>query len=199
MYATTSDYYDYEPIATLQRPVAITGHPGSGLREIVYDLGALTGLTVHDLDHRIAHEVGRSPRQLRHEQGLQAYLQCADSMIPGLLASRPAGLVVLEVGLLELHSQMLNIVRDHADLIFLRLQASAIYWHLRQGHMEDHITSLLPEDLNHPDDLAPLLAASGKIQMTADLILDVTPQAVHAAVTALRDHLVDGDIQGGRS
>ncbi len=199
MYATTPDYYDYELIVTLQRPVAITGHPGSGLREIAYDLGALTGLTVHDLDHRIAHEVGRSPRQLRHEQGLQAYLQCADSLVSGLLASRPGGLVVLEVGLLELHPQMLDIVRHRADLIFLRLQPAAIYWHLRQGPIEDQITSLLPEDLNHPDDLAPLLAASGKIQTTAALILDVKPQAVHAAVTALRDHIVDGDIQGGRS
>ena len=52
-------YYDYAPTVALSRPVACIGHPGCAYREVVYDLAALTGLPLHDLDHRIEHEVGQ--------------------------------------------------------------------------------------------------------------------------------------------
>ena len=52
---TAPDYYDYAPTTTLGRPVVCAGHPGAGYREVVYDLAALTGLPLHDVDHLIEH------------------------------------------------------------------------------------------------------------------------------------------------
>lgn len=184
------DYYGYEPVVTLRRPLVLTGHPGGDLREAAYDLAALTGLAVHDLDHRIAHEVGQSTWQLRCEQGVEAYLHRASSLAPSLLDSAPAGLIVIAAGVLEADGQLATLIGARAELVFLRVELAAIYWYLRGTKGADPTcVAVGPIYPKHPDDLAPLLAASLTIQAAADLVLDVVPGQVHATVSVLQSEI----------
>ncbi|MEE3262007.1 MAG: shikimate kinase [Candidatus Latescibacterota bacterium] len=190
------DYYGYEPLVQLRQPLVVTGHPGSDLREIAYDLAALTGLTVHDLDHRIAHEVGKSPWALRRQQGVETYLECAASLAPSLLTSRPAGIVVVGIGTLEARSELSDLACESSTVIFLRVDSSTMYWHLRQLYGQGRFRHpLLPDNLRHPDDLASLLADSQATMARSDLVIDVTPGQVHPAVTALHDYVLQQNLE----
>ena len=81
---TEPGYYDYSPTVALRRAVACCGHPGSGYREVVYDLAALTGLPLHDMDRRIEHEVGQSQWSWVREHGLDNLHDLQASLLPSV-------------------------------------------------------------------------------------------------------------------
>lgn len=188
---TGSGYYDYAPTLTLSRPVAFCGHPGCGYREVVYDLASLTGLPLHDLDHWVEHEAGRSLWSLARREGLAALREAEARLLPRALASPPPGLVLLGEGTLT-EPGPLRRVREAAGLVFLRLPPTACYWSLRRraearggilGHPD------LPDRLSGADDLRPLFEAQGPAAEAADLVLDMEGRSVHEAVLDLQREL----------
>ena len=55
-----NDYDTYQPTIQLRRPLAITGYPGLPFRTLAYELAAMTGLSLIDVDRWIEHQVGTS-------------------------------------------------------------------------------------------------------------------------------------------
>ena len=50
MQSLLSDYYGYDPTLQLRRSLAITGYPGLKFRALAYELAALTGIPLVDVD-----------------------------------------------------------------------------------------------------------------------------------------------------
>lgn len=195
---TSPDYYSYEPTLSLPRPLVITGHPGSDLREVAYDLAALTGLGVHDLDHRIAHDVGTSTWDLCREQGPEAYLDRAMLLGPALLQSTPSGLVVIGEGMLGMVPALAAMVRSLADLVFLALSSPGVYWRVRRLQEQGLVRHpLLPDVVQQPHDLQPILAACERTVEQADLVLETIPGEVHSTVLALQTYLAGRNPESG--
>ena len=185
---TQADYYDYAPTVTLQRPVACIGHPGSAYREIAYDLAALTGLPLHDLDHRIEHEAGQELWSYARQHGSDALRELEDALLPGLLSQTPPGIIVLGEGALRSPMQ-LDVVRAYASLVFFRLPLTACYWALRR-RLEQRGGVLmhpwLPDHLQEPRDLQPFLEGLQPVVDAADHVINMDGQRVHETVLALQ-------------
>jgi shikimate kinase len=187
----TSGYYDYAPTVSLGRPVACTGHPGSGWREIVYDAAALTGLPLHDVDHRIEHEAGESQWAFARQRGGAALQALAADLLPGVLAQSPPGLLAVGEGAL-LDETQLRTLRASAALVFFRRPATACYWELRRrAEGRDGLVGhpWLPDRLESPADLQPLLAQLKRVEAAADLVIDMEGRGVHDAVMFLQERL----------
>lgn len=185
---TQADYYGYSPTVTLQCPVACIGHPGSAYREIAYDLAALTGLPLHDFDHRIEHEAGQDIWSYARQHGSDALRKLEDALLPGLLSQTPPGIIVLGEG--ALHSPVqLDVVRSHASLVFFHLPLTTCYWALRR-RLEQRGGVLmhpwLPDHLEEPQDLQPFLERLQPVAEAADHVIDMDGQRVHETVLALQ-------------
>lgn len=188
---TGSGYYDYTPALTLSRPVAFCGHPGCGYREVVYDLASLTGLPLHDLDHWVEHEAGRSLWSLARREGLPALREAEARLLPRALASPPPGLVLLGEGTLT-EAHQLRRLREAAGLVFLRLRPTSCYWALRRrGESRGGILGHphLPDRLSDPGDLRPLFDRLAPVVEAADVVLDMEHLSVHEAVRELQREL----------
>ena len=188
---TGSGYYDYTPTLTLSRPVAFCGPPGCGYREVVYDLASLTGLPLHDLDHWVEHEAGRSLWSLARQEGLPALLAAEARLLPKALASPPPGLILLGEGTLT-EADPLRRLGQAAGLVFMSLPPTSCYWSLRRrcesrGGILGH--PHLPDRLHGPDDLRRLFDRQGPIAEAADLVLDMEHLSIHEAVIELQKKL----------
>lgn len=188
---TEPGYYDYAPTIALRRPVACCGHPGSGFREVVYDLAALTGLPLHDMDRRIEHEVGQSQWSYVREHGLDRLHSLQADLLPSVLRQSPRGLVLLGEGAVT-HEPSLALLRQQAGLAFFTCSATAGYWQLcRRAENQDGLLAHphLPDRLQSPADVEPLRACLRDVEQAADVTLDLTDIGVHDAVLQMQQHL----------
>lgn len=188
---TGTGYYDYAPTVALNRSIVCAGHPGTTYREIIYDLAALAGLPLHDLDRRVEHEAGQNLWSFAREHGREALHELETSLLPGVLAQVPPGLIVLGEGALLDEGQMQMITRQ-AALVFFAMPMTACYWALRQ-RSEDRGGVLmhpwLPDQLDDSRDLQALWHNLQPALDAADHVVDLTDVGVHEAVLALQDAL----------
>lgn len=185
---TEADYYDYAPTVALSRSVACAGHPGSNYREIVYDLAALTGLPLHDLDRRVEHEVGQTLWSYAREHGRTSLHQLVTTLLPGVLAQSPPGLVVLGEGAL-LDKVQLELVMTHASLVFFQLPQASCYWALRRGSEQRGGVLMhpwLPDQLDDPQLLQSLCDGQRPALAAADHVVNLSDLGVHEAVLTLQ-------------
>lgn len=188
---TQAGYYDYAPTVSLARPVAFVGHPGCAYREVAYDLAALTGLPLHDVDRLVEHAAGQTLWSLVRQRGDGALSQLEGGVVPRCLTARPPGLVVLGEGAL-VDEQQLARVRAAAALVFLTLPAPACYWALRRrAAARDGILGhpYLPDRLEDPADLRALLGLMAPALRAADCVVDMERRGVHEAVLELQSAL----------
>jgi shikimate kinase len=199
---TQVDYYDYEPTVTLLRPVAFIGHPGCATSEIVYDLAALTGLALHDLDRRIEHEVGQNLWAYARQHGAHALRQQQAALLPGVLAQQPPGLILLGEGVV-LDLELLSQVKAWTVLVFLELPAAACYWALRQRIRQHEGTLMhpwLPDRLDDVQDLWPFLERMQPVMAAAEHRIRTAGQSVHEVVLTLQGLLATlGTHRGSRN
>ena len=185
---TQAGYYDYAPTVALSRPVACIGHPGCAYREVVYDLAALTGLPLHDLDHRIEHEVGQSQWSYARQRGREQLHRHEMALLPGLLSQLPAGLIVLGEGALR-DPEQLALVQAGAAIVFFRMPMTACYWALRRNSKQRDgmlMHPWLPDRLDDPQDLQPFLELLRPLATVADHVIDMEGQGVHEVVLSLQ-------------
>jgi len=185
---TQAGYYDYTPTVTLLRPVAFIGHPGCAYREVAYDLAALTGLTLHDFDHRIEHEAGQNLWSFARQHGNDELYRLEEALLPGLLTQSPPGIIVLGEGALHSPEQLARL-QAQAALVFFHLPRTTCYWALRH-RLEERGGVLmhpwLPDSLDGPQDLKPFLECARPAVAAADHVIDMDSHHVHDVVLALQ-------------
>ncbi len=125
------DYYDYHPRVQLQRHLVLTGYFTEDTRHVGFQLAALTGLGVTDLDRTVEHFAGQSMRQLIAFEGEAQYRRLEAQHLQRLLASRPYAILTLGDGAL-IDPINLNSVLDLADLVVLDRDLSNCYWHIQR-------------------------------------------------------------------
>jgi len=114
-----SDYYDYTPPILLPKTLAIAGSHKSHYRKVAYDLGALSGLSLKDLQHWISHVSGQSVEELTLTvEGYARYLELEEEMLTRLLSEQPFGIAVLGQDTLTRDSNV-ELVRQRAILVYL--------------------------------------------------------------------------------
>lgn len=185
---TQAGYYDYAPTVSLARPIACIGHPGCAYREVVYDLAALTGLTLHNLDHRIEHEVGQNLWSYVREHGEDESQRLERALLPGLLSQSPSGIILLGEGALRNQEQLQRVLAQ-AAVVFFHLPPTSCYWALRRRLVERDgvlMQPWLPDRLEAPHDLQPLLESLRPVAVAADHVIDMEGQSVHDVVLVLQ-------------
>lgn len=123
-------YYDYHPLHQLDRHFVLGGYVGEETRVIGFQLAALTGLPVVDLDRHIEHQAGRSVWELIWTQGEDRYRQLEREHLRSLLAERPWSILTLGDGALIDEGNRL-LVSTEATLTVLDLEFSTLYWRLK--------------------------------------------------------------------
>ena len=114
-----SNYYDYTPAICLQKTLAIAGSHKSRYQKVAYDLGALSGLSLKDLQLWISHVSGQSVEELTLTvEGYARYLELEEEMLSRLLSEQPFGIAVLGQDTLTRESNV-ELVRQRAILVYL--------------------------------------------------------------------------------
>ncbi|MEM7582087.1 MAG: shikimate kinase [Acidobacteriota bacterium] len=124
------DYYDPHPVVTIDRHVVIAGYIGAESRQIGYQLAALTGLGVTDLDRKIEHHVGRSIQELIWSQGEWRYRQLERKYLGRLLAERPWSILSVGDGAL-IDDRVRQQVLDQALLVVLDVDLPNCFWRIK--------------------------------------------------------------------
>lgn len=127
-----SDYYDHHPLVTLDRHLAVAGYFGDETRQIGYQLAALTGLGVSDLDRTIEHHAGKSVWELIWTEGEERYRSLERDHLGRLLAARPLSILTLGDGTLIDEGNRRRVL-DNAYLVALDLDLPNCYWRIKRG------------------------------------------------------------------
>jgi len=185
-----SDYYDYSPTVALSKPIALIGFAGVEYREVGYDLGALIGLSVVDLDRWIEHEAGQAIWSLVHSEGEEYLRQLEGELLRRVLRTRPAGIVVLGEGALAPSANLEQVLAETV-LVHFKMPLSALYWTLRHQAQERGPLPypLLPQPLDAAEQLRPLFAARQVGYACAHMTIDMERREVSEAVQILQSAL----------
>ncbi len=124
------DYYDPYALVTLDRHIVITSYIGAETRQVGFQLAALTGLGVTDLDRKIEHHAGRSIQELIWAEGEWRYRQLERKHLTRLLAARPWSILSLGDGAL-IDDSIRQQVLAQAQLVVLDLDLPNCYWRLK--------------------------------------------------------------------
>lgn len=142
------DYYDHYPLVVLDRHLVIAGYLGAETRRIGYQLAALTGLGVTDLDRKIEHHAGKSVWELIWNDGEPRYRQLEQKHLIRLLAEKPRGIITLGDGALIDEANRERVLAQ-ACLVVLDLDLPNCYWRIQS-------TSLGEKDFWHPLHAGPV-------------------------------------------
>ena len=153
---TVSAYYDHHPLVHLDRHLVLAGYVSSDTRKIGYQLAALTGLGVMDLERTIEHFAGMSIPKLMHTEGEVHYRRLERKHLRRLLDGQPRGIITLGDGTL-IDSTNRQWVLGETKLVVLDLDLPSCYWRLRRGATEDmdHWHPLYAETLERFEQVRP--------------------------------------------
>ncbi|MEM7355902.1 MAG: shikimate kinase [Acidobacteriota bacterium] len=129
-------YYDHHPTVRLDRHFVIAGYFVQETRQIGYQVAALTGLGVSDLDRKIEHHVGCSIQELLREQGEERYRALECRWLGRLLGESPPGIITLGDGALIDAANRKQVLRN-AELVALDLDLPNCYWRVQQNQTDD--------------------------------------------------------------
>tara|TARA_Y100000588_G_scaffold360413_1_gene420259 strand:+ start:84 stop:668 length:585 start_codon:yes stop_codon:yes gene_type:complete len=182
-----SNYYDYAPTVALHKPLALIGFAGVDYREVGYDLGALIGVSVVDLDRWIEHEAGQAIWSLVHNEGEEALRQIEGELLRRVLRIRPAGIVVLGGGALTPSANLQQVLAE-TTLVYFKMPLPALYWTLRrQAQERGPLTHpLLPQPLETAEQLRPLFEERQAGYVRAHMTIEMERREVKEAVQILQ-------------
>ena len=150
------DYYDHHPTVTLDRHLVLAGYLGDETRQIAYQLAALTGLGVSDLDRKIEHHTGKSIWKLIWSEGEARYRRLEREYLESLLAQTPWSVLSLGDGALmdEVNRRR---VLEQALLVVLDLDLANCYWRLKSGPLGErgYWHPLYPGPVERFEDIRP--------------------------------------------
>ena len=129
-------YYDPHPVVFLDRPLVVAGYFGDETRRIGYQLAALTGLGVTDLDRKIEHHAGKSTWELIWYDGERRYRRLERRYLARLLAERPMSIISLGDGALIDEENRRRVLAE-ARLVVLDLDLANCYWRFKSGPLAD--------------------------------------------------------------
>lgn len=141
-------YYDYHPLLTLDRHIALAGYIGEETRIIGYRLAAITGLPVLDIDRTIEHAAGQSVWKLIWTETEAQYRNLERRELQRALAARPFSLITLGDGTL-LDPVNRKRLLEQTHVIALDLDLANTYWRLQAS---EHAA----RDFWHPLHAGPL-------------------------------------------
>ncbi len=128
------DYYDPSPLVALEQHVVVAGYLGEETRRIGYQLAALTGLGVTDLDRKIEHHVGKSVWELIWNQGEPQYRQLEREYLGRLLEEKPLGIITLGDGALIDRDNQQRVLAG-SRLVVLDLDLANCYWRIKSSSL----------------------------------------------------------------
>lgn len=126
-----SGYYDHHPVVSLGRHFVLGGYFVAETRQIAYQLAALTGLGVTDLDRTIEHYAGKSIGELIETDGEDRYRRLESFHLTRLLAASPWAIISLGDGTL-LDDGNSRRVLEAATLVVLDRDLANCYWQVRR-------------------------------------------------------------------
>jgi shikimate kinase len=94
------DYYSPHPTLQLERPLALVGFMGSGVRGVAHGIASRTGLPLHDLQRWVENDAGMSWARLLLEQGPQALAEAERRGLDRALREAQSGVIALSHGAL---------------------------------------------------------------------------------------------------
>ena len=116
--ALLDPYYSYEPLVTLQRPLALCGAVGAPVAPVASMVSQLTGLPYVELDRWLEHEAGQTVSALALEEGERGLRRRERKLVRRALEQRPCPVIALGEGAL-LSRWVRGAVRRRADLVYL--------------------------------------------------------------------------------
>lgn len=114
------DYYGYAPLATLPRPLALCGLPGSDVGKTARAINLITGIPFVWIDRQVEHKLGRSVELVSLEQGLDPRFAAEREVLDEVLQARTPPLVALTDVTLTAPA-LRTLVADQMDVVQLHL------------------------------------------------------------------------------
>ena len=184
------DYYDYAPTVVMTRSVVLGGMPGTPYREVGYELAALTGVSLMDLDRWVEHRIGRTIWDYKRSISAPMIGKLEDQALLKALSSLPNGLII--AGEMTLANEInLRAIRNSAGLAFLKLSPEVAYWRVR-----DKIAERGPRQyhsIEHPlttfEQFYPLAQLMANAETEAELLYDVEQLSSNDILRRLREML----------
>jgi len=174
----TDAYYDPHPLLTLAQPLALVGHPGSGVAAIGRMLSGRTGLPFNDVERAAEAMVGSSRSQLAVERGIDALRDVERAAIEKALRRKPFGLIVMESGLFEDPDTHTRLV-EHCRVVYVRRPEAVLLGRIRRLLAE--VPGSLPEFLmGAPADaeaLAAFLQPRDSVLSRIEVVLEAGDQS----------------------
>lgn len=90
-----ADYYSPHPRTRLERPLALVGFPGAGVRAVARGLTAVTGLPLNDIERTLEARAGRSRTRVWFEDGAASLRDLEAELAQRALERRPPGVIAL--------------------------------------------------------------------------------------------------------
>ena len=130
------DYYSYKPLVTLDRPLVLTGVPGTDVTGITRMVGSFTGLPVllmeRKLSHALEHHPDRYTAEGRHADRWASEKRLLDAAFS---ASRP---VVAMPSQSVLRMGALGWLADHADTVYVQESLEVVLARVAAAPVEKH-------------------------------------------------------------
>ena len=124
-------YYDYWPQATLEKPIAFIGFPGSQSAAVGYTLAALLGLAYNEIERVIEHKAGQDAASLRRNKP-NSYMACHDVALKDALVRKPAGIIVLGDTTLENIDTAAQLRRE-TTLVYIKRPMGVLFQTVRRS------------------------------------------------------------------
>ena len=167
------DCYTYQPTIRLRKPLVVTGYPGLPFRTLAYELAAITGVSLIDVDRWVEHQVGTSLSSLVGEYGMAALRHRETRLVLQSLDSSPPRLLIFSDQVL-LEGSTPDAVRAVANTVYFYTDRSTLFWRARRWAREHGVLPRpgLLTPLERPDQLDGILAArAGPLQQADRTIL----------------------------
>ncbi len=124
-------YYDYQPLARLERHFLLAGYVADETRRLGFELAARTGLGVSDVDRTVEHHASTSLWEFVATDGEMAYRELESEVLARLLRGRPSSIISLGDGTL-LSPENRRLATSQADLALLDRDLGQCYWKFQQ-------------------------------------------------------------------
>ena len=182
----TTGYYDYVPTVSMARSVILGGMLSVPFREIGYELAALTGVRLIDLDHWLEHLLGQSLWDYRKSLKDPNIRLLEHQVLQKALRSSPKSLILAGEGTLSDQSS-LNVIRSSSALVFLKLSPMTAFQNML-GMIEEKGPGYFPyveTPLCRFDQIQPLVENLNKAEVVSDLLFDMEGTSNRSALKKL--------------
>jgi len=170
----STGYYDYVPTISMARSVVLGGMLSVPLREIGYELAALTGVRLIDLDHWLEHRFGQSLWDYRQSLKDPNIRLLEHQVLQRALNSLPKSLIVAGEGTLS-NQTSLNVISECSALVYLKLPPVIAFRNTLQKIEErgPHFFPYVETPLHRFDQILPLVENLKNAETAADLLFDM--------------------------